>query len=45
MNVFFRRYTHKYMEHRVDFDMFGRAQDLKRMTWDQTRVDFLTIMQ
>ena len=45
MNVFFRQYMHKYMEHRVDFDMFGRAQDLKRMTWDQTRVDFLTIMQ
>ena len=45
MHVFFRKYTHKHMEHRVDFDIFGRAQDLKRMTRDQNNIDFLTIMQ
>ena len=33
------------MEDKVDFDVFGRAQDLKRMTRDQNSIDFLTIMQ
>ena len=43
--IFFRKYTHKYMEHGVNFDVFERAQNLKRMTRDQNRVDFLTNMQ
>ena len=33
------------MEHRFDFDVLGREQDLKRMTRDQNSIDFLTIMQ
>ena len=33
------------MEDKVDFDVFGRAQDLKCMTRDQNSIDFLTIMQ
>ena len=33
------------MEHGVDFYVFGRAQDLKRMTRDQNSIDFLTSMQ
>ena len=45
MHIFFRKYTHKYMEHGVNFDVFERAQDLEPMTRDQNRVDFLTIMQ
>ena len=32
------------MKHSVDFDGFLRARDLKRMTRDQNRTDFLTIM-
>ena len=43
--MFFRKYTHKYMEHIVDFNVSGRTQDLKRMTRDQNSIDFLTIMQ
>ena len=38
-------HTHKYMEYRVDSDVFRRAQDLKRITRDQNKVGFLTIMQ
>ena len=44
MHVSFYKYTHKYMKHSVDFDVFGRAQDLKRVTRYQNRTDFLTIM-
>ena len=45
MHVFFFKYTHTYMEHRVYFDVFRRAWDLNRMARDQNRADFLTIMQ
>ena len=45
MHVFLRKYTHKYMERRVDYDLFWRAQNLERMKWDQNRLDFRTIMQ
>ena len=45
MHVLFRKHAHKYMKHSVDFDVFGRGQDLKRVTRDQNRTDFLTIMQ
>ena len=45
MGIFFHKYTHKYMEHGVNFDVFERAQDLKRMAREQNRVDFFTIMQ
>ena len=45
MHVSFCKYAHKYMKHSVDFDVFGRAQDLKRMTRGINRTDFLTIMQ
>ena len=41
----FRKYTHKYMEHGLNFDVFECAQDSKRIRRDQNRVDFLTIMQ
>ena len=44
MQIFIRKYTHKYMEHGVNFDVFD-AQGLQRMMRDQNRVDFLTIMQ
>ena len=44
MHVSFYKYAHKYMKHGVDFDVFGRAQDLKRVTRGQNRTDFLTIM-
>ena len=44
MHVSFYMYAHKYMKHSVDFDVFGRAQDLKRVTCYQNRTDFLTIM-
>ena len=44
MHVSFCKYAHKYMKHSVDFVGFLRAQDLKRMTRDQNRTDFLTIM-
>ena len=33
------------MENTVDFDVLGRAQDLKYMARDQNRIDFLTIIQ
>ena len=45
MYIYFRKYAHKYMEHWINFDVFERAQDLKWMTQDQNRVDFLSIMQ
>ena len=38
------KYAHKYMKHSVGFDVFGRAQDLKRMPRDQDRTDFVTSM-
>ena len=44
MHVSFCKYAHKYMKHSVDVDVFGREQDLKRMTRDHNRTDFLTIM-
>ena len=44
MHVSFCKYAHKYMKHSVDFYVFLRAQDLKSMTRDQNRTDFLTIM-
>ena len=44
MHVSFCKYAHKYMKHSVDLDVFVRAQDLKRMTRDQNRTEFLTIM-
>ena len=42
---FFRKYTHKYTENRVEFHVLGCAQNSKCMTRDQNRIDFLTIMQ
>ena len=32
------------MEHRINFDVYGRTQNLKRMTRDQNTVNFLTVM-
>ena len=40
MHVSFCKYAHKYMKHSVDFDVFLRAQDLKRMTRDQKQNRF-----
>ena len=31
VHIFLRKYTHKYMEHGANFDVFERAQDLKRL--------------
>ena len=45
MHVSVCKYPHKYMKHSVDFDVLGRAQDLKRMARGQNRTDNLTIMQ
>lgn len=33
---------HKSMEHRFNFDAFGRAQNLKQVTRDQNIIDSLT---
>ena len=44
MHVSFYKCAHKYMKHSVNFDVLGRAQDLKRVARDQNRTDFLTIM-
>ena len=38
MHLLLRKYAHKYMKHSVGFDILGRAQDLKRVTGDETKV-------